>query len=94
MRDLCFCHFACIYHLSTRVTCVVSIQAHSYLMYGAMDGNRLCAVALGNKHAFGLDGVPLDYDQGYGTLRLCVTSSSLTESLSGGASIYLSLIHI
>ena len=68
--------------------CVVSIQAHSYLMYGAMDGNRLCAVALGNKHAFGLDGVPLDYDQGYGTLRLCVTSSSLTESLSGGASIY------
>jgi len=35
-------------------------------MYGAMDGNRLCAVALGNKHAFGLDGVPQDYEQGYG----------------------------
>jgi len=47
-------------------------------MYGAMDGNRLCAVALGNKHAFGLDGVPLDYDQGYGTAAvcLCVTSST------------------
>jgi len=41
-------------------------------MYGAMDGNRLCAMALGNKHAFGLDGVPQDYEQGYG---LCVTES-------------------
>jgi len=41
-------------------------------MYGAMDGNRLCAMALGNKHAFGLDGVPQDYEQGYG---LYVTES-------------------
>ena len=35
-------------------------------MYGAMDGNRLCAIALGNKHTFGLDGVPQDYEQAYG----------------------------
>jgi len=52
-----------------------------YLMYGAMDGNRLCAMALGNKHAFGLDGVPLDYDQGYG-LYSTQTVNRLTESLS------------
>jgi len=42
------------------------VQAQLYLMYGAMDGNRLCAMAVGNKHTFGLDSVPRDYEQGYG----------------------------
>lgn len=43
-----------------------TLQAQLYLMYGAMDGNRLCAMAMGNKHAFALDSVPHDYEQGYG----------------------------
>jgi len=41
------------------------MQANSLLMYGALDGNKLCSMSLGNKHAFGLDGIPADYEQGY-----------------------------
>lgn len=46
-------------------TSVQEIQSHSYLMYGAMDANRLCLLSLGNKHAFGLDGFPGDDEQSY-----------------------------
>ena len=35
-------------------------------MYGALEGNVLCQLTLGNKHMFGLDGVPQDYEQAYG----------------------------
>ena len=42
------------------------MKAHKYLMYGALEGNVLCQLSLGNKHMFGLDGVPQDYDQAYG----------------------------
>ena len=35
-------------------------------MYGALDANRLCLLSLGNKHDYGLDGVPQDLEQAYG----------------------------
>lgn len=46
--------------------CSFVFQSHSYLMYGALDGNRLCLLSLGNKHVFGLDGIPTDLEQAYG----------------------------
>ena len=42
------------------------IQAQKHLMLGAMSGNELCSLALGNKHVFGMDGLPLDIEQAYG----------------------------
>ena len=41
-------------------------QAVSTLMQGAIDNNRLCLMALGNKHVFGLDGVNADLEQAFG----------------------------
>ena len=45
-------------------------QSHSYLMFGAFDANRLCLLSMGNKHMFGLDGIPADHAQAYGNYLL------------------------
>lgn len=37
-------------------------------MYGALDANRLCLLSLGNKHIYGLDGIPVDLEQAYGKI--------------------------
>lgn len=34
-------------------------------MQGVLDHNRLCLLSLGNKHMYGLDGVPQDFEQSY-----------------------------
>lgn len=54
-------------------------------MYGALDANRLCLLSLGNKHAFGLDGITADDEQSYGKswfLPLSPVNLRLTECLA------------
>ncbi|CAH1796540.1 unnamed protein product [Owenia fusiformis] len=41
------------------------IEAHSYLMLGALENHRLSLMALGNKLNYGLDGMPWDQEQAY-----------------------------
>lgn len=40
-------------------------QGLAYLMMAALDNHRLSFLAIGNKHKYGLDTVPLDLDQAY-----------------------------
>ena len=43
-------------------------------MYGALENHRMSLLALGNKHVYGLDGIPQDLDQAYRKLLLNVVS--------------------
>ena len=52
---------------SGRIYFVFSLcpQGLAYLMMAALDNHRLSFLAIGNKHKYGLDTVPLDLDQAY-----------------------------
>ena len=40
-------------------------QSQAYLMLAALEKHRLSHLAMGHKHRYGLDGVPLDWEQSY-----------------------------
>ena len=72
-------------------------------MYGALDGNRLCLMALGNKHTFGLDGISHDYEQGYGkqprrvhgcvyAVRSCTTNVLIVQLALNGIQNFIRAI--
>ena len=50
-------------------------------MYGALDANRLCLLSLGNKHDYGLDGVPQDLEQAYGKHLYIIMNYTLGKKI-------------
>ena len=42
----------------------------------ALEGNRLCQLTMANKHLHGIDGIPVDPEQAYGTIsNICFIST-------------------